>query len=79
MAATPPIISSIPAADAEYNAGANRSYVDKMSKLFICGKSFWSHYGSNSASNPGHFVLGGHILEGLCLLASRADSAGLTR
>lgn len=75
MAATPPIISSIPAADAEYNAGANRSYVDKMSKLFICGKSFWSHYGSNSASNPGHFVLGGHILEGLCLLASRADSS----
>ena len=75
MAVAQPIISPIAAADAEYNAGANRSYVDKRSKFYICGKSFWHHYGTASASNPGHFVFEGHVLEGLCLVASRADSS----
>ena len=74
MAASPPIISAIPSADAEANAGARRFYVDKESKFYTCGKDFWGNYGSNSASTAGYFIFDGHILEGLSLMGSRAGN-----
>ena len=74
MAASPPIISAIPSADAEANTGARRYYVDKGSKFYTCGKGFWGNYGSDSASKPGYFIFEGHILEGLSLMGSRAGN-----